>query len=342
MKTRRWIAERLERGAWRDQPLAAGLSSLWAALADPVRPIELPQSAKVIGVGGATLGGSGKSALTLELARVLARSGTRVAVVASAYPARDRRPRRVRAEDPVESVGDEALWLARALDPFEVAVFLGEPRQSAIELAAKVGSIVIVDGLLQARPRRLSLSLLALDGAAPWGATRCPPAGDLRALRSHLLSACDAVLLSTDPALAQTGGPDNALQLHGKTVMSWSSELTGAWTPEGRFVKVAELVGLRLGLLLAVARPERIQSALAARGIRTGEVVLYGDHAAPKPPPGLGLDAWLTTAKCATKVRQMTAAAPVWTLEHRALLPAELTGRLAQFAPEKPVVWCAP
>jgi tetraacyldisaccharide-1-P 4'-kinase len=248
----------------------------------------------------------------------------------------------VRPEDAVESAGDEALWLARALDPRGVPVFLGEPRQSAIELAAAAASIVIVDGLLQARPRRLSLSLLALDGLAPWGAQRCPPAGDLRALRSRLLSACDAVLLANDPVLAQGNAPTSDLQLHGKTVMSWSSELTGAWTPEGRFVNVSELARLRLGLLLAVARPERIQSALAARGIGTGEVVLYGDHTAPRPPPGRGLDAWLTTAKCATKVRQIAAAAPVWTLEHRALLPSELTGRLAQFAPEKPVVWCAP
>jgi tetraacyldisaccharide 4'-kinase len=321
----RWFAERLERGAWRGHPIAAALSSVWAKVADPVRPLELPGSARVIGIGGATLGGSGKSTVTLELARALARGGARVAVVASAYPARDRTPRRVRPEESVELSGDEALWLARALDADRVPVFIGAPRGTAIARAARVASVVIVDGLLQTRPTRLALSLLALEAAEPWGSLRCPPAGDLRARRSRILAACDAVLLATDPALGPAPVPPGAgLQFYGKTAFHWSSELAGARTPRGQLISVEELRGLRLGLLLAVARPERIRSALAARGIGIHEVVLRGDHAALKPPRGRGFDAWLTTAKCATKVAQIDAATPVLTLEHRARLPARL------------------
>jgi tetraacyldisaccharide 4'-kinase len=338
----RWFAEQLERGAWRMHPIARALSAFWASAADPVRPLELPESARVIGVGGATLGGSGKSTITLELARTLARGGARVAVVASAYPARDRAPRRVWPEDRVEPAGDEALWLARALEPDGVPVFIGAPREIAIARAAQAASIVIVDGLLQTRPRRLSLSLLALDAAAPWGSLRCPPAGDLRARRGRLLAASDAVLLATDPALEQPAAQDAQVQFYGKTAFRWSSELSGAWTHRGQLASLAQLRGLRLGLLLAVARPERIRSALAARGIGIHAIALRGDHAALKPPPGRGLDAWLTTAKCATKVGQIRASVPVWTLEHQARLPAEVTGRAAQFARETPVVWCAP
>jgi tetraacyldisaccharide 4'-kinase len=338
----RWFAEKLERGAWRRHPIAGALSAFWASAADPVRPLELPESARVIGVGGATLGGSGKSTVTLELARALARGGTQVAVVASAYPARDRAPRRVWPQDQVERAGDEALWLARALEPEGVPVFIGVPRGIAVARAAQAASIVIVDGLLQTRPRRLSLSLLALDAAAPWGSLRCPPAGDLRARRGRILAACDAVLLATDPALERPAAQGAGVQFYGKTAFQWSSELSGAWTHRGQLASVEQLRGLRLGLLVAVARPERIRAALAARGIGIHALALRSDHAALKPPPGHGLDAWLTTAKCATKVGQIDAPVPVWTLEHRARLPGELTGRAAQFAPEKPVVWCAP
>jgi tetraacyldisaccharide 4'-kinase len=245
----------------------------------------------------------------------------------------------VRSDGPVESVGDEALWLVRTLAREQVAVFVGAPRQAAVALAAQTASVVIVDGLLQTRPRRLALSLLTLDGAAPWGSERCPPAGDLRALRSRLLAACDAVLLLTDPAV---GTPHKSVQFHRKTAFSLSSELTGAWTPDGHRVSLEQLRELRLGLLLAVARPERIRSALAARGIEIRTAVSYGDHAALKPPRDGRLDAWLTTAKCATKVAQIPGAAPVWTLDHRARLPADLLAHAAQFAPELPVVWCAP
>jgi len=98
-------------------------------------------------------------------------------------------------------------------------------------------------------------------------------------------------------------------------------------------VSIERLRELRLGLVLAVARPERVQVALAARGIGIRTVVLCADHAAPSPPPGARVDAWLTTAKCATKIAQNAGAAPVWTLDHRARLPGELVGRAAQFAP---------
>jgi len=135
------------------------------------------------------------------------------------------------------------------------------------------------------------------------------------------------VLLAIDPAGGKAGA---TLQFHGKTAFSWSSELAGAWAHDGRHVSLGQLRGLRLGLLLAVARPERIRSALAARGIAVDAVLLRGDHAGLSPPRGYRVDAWLATAKCATKVAQIPGAAPVWTLDHRAVLPAELTGQAAQ------------
>jgi len=325
----RVVAQHLERGTWMRHGLARACSALWAATANPVRAVDLPRTARVIGIGGATLGGAGKTVVVFELARALAAAGESVAVVASAYPARDRTPRPVRRGDSVESVGDEALWLCRALDRDGVPVFLGTPRSAALGLAARAAPLVIVDGLLQSRPRRLAWSLLALDAAAPWGAARCPPAGDLRARRDRLIDACDAVLLATDAALPR---PATSVQFGGKTTISWSSELNGAWTPEGRFVPTAELRRLRLGLLLAIARPERVAAALAARGIALCATELHLDHAVPTAWPNPAVEAWLTTAKCATKVRQKAGAPPVWTLDHRARLPPEFVERAARFA----------
>src|SRR5206468_557777 len=130
--------------------------------------------------------------LVLALARALRAAGVDVAVVAHGYGARVAEARRVRAADDVRAVGDDAAWVARDLDPCDVPVYVG-PRAHAVALAARERRHVVVDGLLQASPRRLFASLLAVDADSPWGAGACPPAGDLRAPVATLLAAADAV-----------------------------------------------------------------------------------------------------------------------------------------------------
>src|SRR5205814_587304 len=147
----------------------------------------------------------------------------RVSVVASGYRARAGAPRRVSASDSARLVGDEALALSRELGASGVSVFSARSRTEALALAnAARPNAILVDGLLQARPRRLGLSILVLDGRAPWGAERCPPAGDLRAHRARLLAAADVLLVR-----GETGGIGSE-----KPVYRWSSDLLGARTLE--------------------------------------------------------------------------------------------------------------
>ncbi|MBI3202908.1 MAG: tetraacyldisaccharide 4'-kinase [Myxococcales bacterium] len=301
---RREVGRALERGALRG-PTALALSRVWARFADPVRPVSLPSGVHVIGVGGATLGGSGKTPVVLALARALS---PRVAVVATPYGAALGSARRVRADDRVEVVGDEALWLARALG--DVPVIVGKNRSEAIALAATHAPCVIVDGLLQARPVRVGCSLLVLDADAPWGAERCPPAGDLRAGRQRVLAAADAVVTT-----GRVGAPIPVFQ--------FDTGVDGAIGPGGERVSLGSLGGLRLGLVLAIARPERVLGQLSALGICPAVVELHADHARI-PPRRAPVDAWVTSAKCATKLGSHRGGVPVWVLEHRVVLPSGL------------------
>src|SRR5262245_58127925 len=157
------------RRAFAITPLARTASNAWASIADPVRATRLPNRASVVGIAGATLGGSGKTPFALELARALAARGSRVAVVASGYRCRLKWARRIRPDDSARIVGDEALWLCRALTESGVPVVSGPRRDAALELAAALAPLVLVDGLLQARPQRVALSMLVLDAARPWG-----------------------------------------------------------------------------------------------------------------------------------------------------------------------------
>lgn len=301
---RRELGRALERGSLRG-PTALALARVWQRFADPVRPVALPPGAHVIGVGGATLGGAGKSPVVLALARALAPD---VAVVASSYRARLSGARRVRADDSVERVGDEALWLARALG--QVPVIVGKSRDQALALAARHARGVIVDGLLQARPQRLGCSLLVLDADAPWGARCCPPAGDLRASRQRCLAAADAVLT--------TGAVEAPIP-----VFRFLAPLSGVIDASGERRPIASLALLRLGLVLAIARPERVRAQLRALGITPAVVELHADHAR-LPDRRAPVDAWVTTAKCATKLGATRGGAPVWVLEQRVELPPEI------------------
>ena len=129
----------------------------------------------MIGVGGATLGGSGKTPLALAVARALAERGESVAFVGHAYRARPRFARVVAISDDVREVGDEALLAARTLSPLGVEVIVASTRQAAVSFASRRARCLVVDGLLQTQPRRLARSVLVLDAQAPWGNARFPP-----------------------------------------------------------------------------------------------------------------------------------------------------------------------
>jgi tetraacyldisaccharide 4'-kinase len=317
-------ARSLEEGTFRSR-LALGVSALWERSAGVVREVALPAGARVVGVGGATLGGSYKTPLVLALAKRLAARGNRVAVVSHGYKAGNAATRVVGASEPAVAAGDEAAWLARELAPLGVPVVVGA-RPAALALAAGLAPLVLVDSLLQTSPERLALSVLAVDARCPFGAGACPPAGDLRASPGVLLEASDVVA----GVGAESAGPDVPPFPPAQPVFPVASSIAGVRTSSGRAISTAELGAMRLGLLVAVARPERILRALAAVGVHPVDVRFFGDHRAPSRagrPASVG--AWLTTAKCGTKLGNTYAGAPVFVLEHRLTLPEALIDAVA-------------
>ncbi|MBL8716691.1 MAG: tetraacyldisaccharide 4'-kinase [Myxococcales bacterium] len=128
----------------------------WAA----TRRVALPPHARVVGVGGDVRGGAGRTPLAIALARAL---GEGVVFVGHGYGGAARAPRVVRRGDEVGEVGDEALVAARTL----VCPVVVGPRERALHFAAELGSILVVDRLLQTRPVRLACSVLATHALVP-------------------------------------------------------------------------------------------------------------------------------------------------------------------------------
>ncbi len=316
--SKRELAAWLEDGRFQGK-FARMLARYWEKFSRPVRPLALPAGAVVVGIGGSTLGGGGKTPVVKQLARELHARGRSVAVVASSYGAPPPSAVRVLAHHHVERVGDEGLELCRSLPG--IPVYVGQSREKAVHLAARAAGIVLVDSLLQTAPERLSLSVLVVDGDRPWGSGACPPAGDLRARRDRLLRATDALLVE---------GSLQAVEDVALPPRRWAfrRSLVAVELPDGRVAPLSALEGKRLGLLTTVARPARVREKLLALGVHVTEWRAGADHSPIKERRAFaerpGVDLWLSTAKCRERIGQVFENIPVWVIVERVELPGEL------------------
>jgi tetraacyldisaccharide 4'-kinase len=344
------LATALEQGRF-DGPIARACAGAWARVAERtiVRRVALPAGTRVVTVGGATLGGSGKTPLAIACAAELAASGARVALVGHAYRATPRRARVVAVDDPLDEVGDEAILAARALAPTGVPVFVAPGRRAAIVLAACAAEVLVLDGVAQTSPARASLALLAVDASEPWGrACAVAPRGDLRAPKDALLKTCDVVVAvgdaNDDPAMGDARDHRPADES-----VRWSC----AWTASSG-ARVADhlrtwkdLAGARVGLLSVLARPDRVVRSLTRHGIAVRAIVRAPDHGpldahflahAARAQGKAGVDLWLATAKCALHLARRGADvggllhAPLGVIEHSLILSGALRRRLRALA----------
>jgi tetraacyldisaccharide 4'-kinase len=271
---------------------------------------------RVVAVGGATLGGSGKTPLAIASARELARQGARVVLVGHAYSARPTHARFVSPGDALDEVGDEGLLAARALERHGVRVVVAPSRARAVELASSVADVLVIDGVLQTAPSRATLSLLAVDVDEPWGrASAVPPRGDLRAPVAALLATADRVVRVGE------GSPDVSCLSRGarlgESLLSWDA-----------------LRPLRVGLACALARPTRLLRSLARHGIVPVATAFARDHHRLSPRLlRAPVDVWLSSEKCAFHIPPRRV--PLATFEHEvvcARVLAEALVRALSFA----------
>jgi tetraacyldisaccharide-1-P 4'-kinase len=314
------------------------LAKTWGACVRVPRPLRLPRDRAVVCVGGATLGGSGKTPLALAYAVALSSvSGGDVVIVGHAYAARPCVARFVAPNDDVRVVGDEALACARALAMragVRVRVVVAPKRQAAIDFAAAHARVLVVDGAAQTSPVRATLALLALDAHAPWGSDALPPRGDLRATREALIDACDEIFILRD---ALDPVPPRITPTPHKPVHIVSVDGRGAFH-RGELLSWRELRSLRVGLVTAIARPARVLAWLERRGVTPRIVEAGANHRpprAPTPTPSQRLsrgavDVWLATSKCATHLADEREGVPVAALEHVAGLTGQACGNILE------------
>lgn len=149
----------------------------------------------VVVIGNLTVGGTGKTPLTIWLAQRLIEGDFRVGIVCRGYGgvASDW-PQLISESSDVEMVGDEAKLLARRTS---CPVAAGPDRVAATRMLLQSGPLDVIlsdDGLQHYRLRR-SFEIAVVDGTRGLGNGLCLPAGPLREPASRLREV-DAVVVN--------------------------------------------------------------------------------------------------------------------------------------------------
>ena len=314
----RWLETGALAGVW-PAALARASARVWArAIA---RPLAIPSGIAVVTVGGATLGGSGKTRVALAVVHALAQRGACVVLVGHAYRALPSRARVVEQGDALADVGDEALLCARTLGA-EARVVVASSRQVAVDFATMLvprPDVIVIDGPLQLAPVRAALSILAVDAHAPWGADALPPVGDLRASRAALLAQADVVA--------------------GVDALPRAAMIDGARLPLASLASLASRK--RVGLFTAIARPHRLEEALRRAGFSLPLVVRAPDHGPLSPSlkrtiRTAEIDLWLATHKCALHLSAVVGDHAIAFLEGTWELSAETEAALERLVGDLP------
>jgi tetraacyldisaccharide 4'-kinase len=268
----------------------------------------------VIVVGNITVGGTGKTPLTIYLAQSLQAQGFSPGIISRGYGGKTRVPFAVSKDsDPAQS-GDEPILLARATG-VPVYVFADRAAAGAALLAAhpEVNILLCDDGLQHYRLQR-DLELCVVDGARGYGNGALLPAGPLREPVSRLKTV-DAVVVNGAERL-----PGQAECFQMSLLPGEFYSLTGAARQSWQ--------GKRLAAVCGIGHPQRFFNTLTALGLEFTEHA-FVDHHQFSPQDLPDADIILVTEKDAVKLAGLSDVR-IWALPISASLTPDLAGWLGQ------------
>ncbi len=318
---RQWFEQRrLPPALWLLAPLAGLYSAVAARQRRKARPECL--AVPVIVVGNITVGGAGKTPLTLWIAAQLQARGWRPGIVSRGYGGKGLLSRPVMSDSAAVDVGDEPILLARRSG---LPVWVGPDRVAAGHalLAAhpEVNVILCDDGLQHYRLAR-NVELAVFDGRGAGNGWRLP-AGPLREPLSRLAEV-DAVICN--------GAPDERLP---PALPRFDMRLRAGdfylLDDQQQRCAAADLAGRNLHALAGIGDPERFFRTLEGLGLTFARHPFPDHHAYVAADLAFANDGvLLMTEKDAVKCAGLTAG-ETWVLP----VEAELSPALIDLILEK-------
>jgi tetraacyldisaccharide 4'-kinase len=226
---------------------------------EPVRRLRWP----VVSIGNLSTGGSGKTPLTIALAKMLESRGLRVDVLSRGYGRRGPHAARVNPDGTAEEFGDEPLLIARETG---VPVYVATQRYEAGLLAesersadSRFGLHILDDGF-QHRQLYHDVDILLLD-RRDWE-DGLLPAGNLREPLKAARRAGVIAIPADDPEL------ETALCAWGWVGPIWRLRRT----------MEAPAVDGSVAAFCGIARPEPFFAGLEAAGLKVATRIPFPDH----------------------------------------------------------------
>lgn len=254
---------------------------------------------KVVSIGNITLGGTGKTPMSVYMARLIHGFGCRVAIVSRGYKGSAEKNGGVVSDgqallmDP-SSAGDEPFLMAQQLLPLGIPVIVGRDRLRAGRRAVQryqTDVIVLDDGFQHVRLAR-DLDIVLLDAQHPFGNGYLVPRGTLREPLSSL-SRADACLLTRCPRAAiakrfaghsQTirspTGDDRRRPVFAAAHAPFISECFSAKHSDGWAAKIQmnEWRGCPVFAFSGLARNDTFQKMLCEMGFDLRGYTAFDDH----------------------------------------------------------------
>jgi tetraacyldisaccharide 4'-kinase len=233
---------------------------------EPVERLRWP----VVSIGNLSTGGSGKTPLTIAVARALTQRGLPVDVLSRGYGRRGQRPARVDPDGTAEEFGDEPLLIARqAAVPVYVAGqrfgagLLAEAEASAGLSFVRLPAVHILDDGFQHRQLHRDVNILLLDGR-DWVKEGLLPAGNLR----------EPVAAARRATVIAIPAPDGAPELEA-ALRAWGFE--GPIWRLHRKMEVPALDGPVVAFC-GIARPKQFFAGIEAAGLHIAARIAFPDH----------------------------------------------------------------
>jgi tetraacyldisaccharide 4'-kinase len=236
--------------ALRERRLVTGREAVWE--------LEWP----VVSIGNLSTGGTGKTPLTIALARALVARGVHVDVLSRGYGRVGSGTELVREDGPARRFGDEPVLIARAA---QVPVYVDRERYEAGVMAeagqaASGLAVHLLDDGFQHRQLARDVDILLLN-ENDWR-DRLLPAGNLREELSTVKRADVVAIPADEPGLVH--------ELRG---WGWDGPI---WKLHRR-MDVPVVDGAAVAFC-GIARPEQFFAGLEAGGVRLAGRIVFADH----------------------------------------------------------------
>jgi len=146
---------------------------------------------KIISIGNISIGGAGKTPMTLYIAKMLKQLGFRVVILSRGYKGTYKQACAIVSDGKeifmdARSAGDEPFLMAKKLS--DIPVIVGKKRFECGQMAVQVFSpdIILLDDAFQHLRLFRDINIVLLDAHNPLGNSHVIPRGVLREPKSHL------------------------------------------------------------------------------------------------------------------------------------------------------------